>query len=299
MSDTSTTTPLPSGGRSWLFVPGNNPKYLAKARDCDASVLLVDLEDGVLPENKQQARTMVREFVAGPSTPLRFVRVNAVETGMLDDDLDAVVVPGISGICLPKVDSPRDIEALSAQLDALERDRGMDPGSVRILAAVESARSLLAAPAIASADPRVIGLIFGAEDFALDLGLLTNRQFEAADLGYARSAIVVAAVSAGVASVDGVYPKLDSEDGLLAEARRSRDLGFTGKSTFSPRQLPLIHSVFQPDVDEVDYSRRVVAAFEHAATQASGSAIVDGQLVDLPIVMRARRVLALAGPVAT
>jgi citrate lyase subunit beta/citryl-CoA lyase len=285
--------------RSWLFVPGNSVRYLEKALACEADVLLVDLEDGVQPTEKEAARDRVAEYLSTATDKVRFVRVNAEGTGLLAGDLDAVVLPGIAGICLPKAESTADVDQLSARIDELEHERGIDTGSVRILAAIESARGLLAAPAIAAANPRIAGLMFGAEDFALDLGLLANRQQEAANLSFARSSIVVAAVSAGVIAVDGVFPRLDDESGLIADTRRSRDLGFSGKATFSPRQLPLIHSVFQPASEEIDFSRRVVAAFEAALEHSAGAAIVDGQLVDLPIVMRARRVLHLASAVDT
>jgi citrate lyase subunit beta/citryl-CoA lyase len=277
-----------------LFVPGNSARYLEKARTCEADVLLVDLEDGVPPVEKVPSRSRVADYLAAEGDNVRFVRVNASSTGLLAGDLESVVVNGLAGICLPKVESVIDVDRLSARLDELERERGIDAGSVKILAAIESARGLLAAAAIAAANDRMAGLMFGAEDYALDLGLRTNRQHEAADLSFARSSIVVAAASAGVMSVDGVYPRLDDEAGLIADTRRTRDLGFTGKSTFSPRQLPLIHSVFQPDPDEIDFSRRVVAAFDTALANSAGSSIVDGQLIDLPIVMRARRVLRLA-----
>jgi citrate lyase subunit beta / citryl-CoA lyase len=284
-------TVIKSPGRSWLFVPGNNERYMAKAAGCEADVLLLDVEDGVPADDKQRARKMVAACLATPSGKVRFVRVNAWSTGLLPDDLDAIVRPGLDGVCLPKVESPADVLKLAARLAELETTRGLQSGSIRILAAIESARGLLAAYDIAAAHPRVAGLMFGAEDFALDLGLPTNRQHEAADLTYARSALVVAATAAGVMSIDGVYPHLADEDGLRADTRRSVNHGFSGKSTFSPRQLPIIHAVLQPEADEVDFSRRVVIAYDAAAAASAGSAVVDGQLVDLPIVQRARRVL--------
>lgn len=284
-------TAMRSPGRSWLFVPGNNERYLAKANQCEADVLLLDLEDGVPPDDKQRGREMVAAYLATPSDKVRFVRVNALPTGLLPGDLEAVVRPGLDGVCLPKAESASDVLTLADRLDRLETRRGLPPGSTRILAAIESARGLLAAYDIGAAHPRVVGLMFGAEDFALDLGLVTNRQHEAADLTYARSALVVAATAAGVMSVDGVYPHLADEDGLRADTRRCLNHGFSGKSTFSPRQLPTIHSVFKPEPDELDFSRRVIAAFDAAVAKSTGSAVVDGQLVDRPIVLRAHRVL--------
>lgn len=280
-----------SPGRSWLFVPGNNEHYLIKSAESEADALLLDLEDGVPAGEKERGREMIAASLATPSGKVRFVRVTAWPTGQLPDDLNAVVWTGLDGICLPKAESSAQILKLADRLAALESARGLVPGSVRILAAIESARGLLAAYDIASAHPRVAALMFGAEDFALDLGLLTNREHEAADLSYARSALVVAATAAGVLSIDGVYPHLKDVEGLRADARRSLNYGFSGKSTFSPRQLTVIHEVFRPSSDEVDFSRRVITAFDAAAAESAGSAVVDGQLVDLPIMLRARRVL--------
>jgi citrate lyase subunit beta / citryl-CoA lyase len=285
--------------RSWMFVPGSNPRFLAKAPTSGADALLVDLEDGVPPAEKAGARELVRAFLTEPAWSSdatacrRFVRTNSAGSGLLADDLAAVAVPGLEGVCLPKTESPDDVERLCAQLDELERDRGLAVGSIKVLAAIESARALLAAPQIA-AGPRVIGLIFGAEDFAFDLGMRTDRRAEAADLSYARSAVVVAAASAGALSVDGVFPRLDDEAGLVDDVHRSRDLGFSGKSTFNPRQVATINAIFRPGPEDVEFSRAVVEEFARAVAEGAGAAVVRGQLVDRPIALRAERVLRAA-----
>ena len=281
--------------RSWMFVPGNKERYLEKAAHSEVDCVLLDLEDGVLPDSKPDARVMVARALAGTFLPQRYVRVNAVPTSWHKDDLDAVVVPGLDGICLSKCESPLEVELLASRLARLEEERGIAPGHVKILAAIESAGGLLAAPDIARGDARVTGLIFGAEDFALDLGLGTAREAEAAELLYARSAIVIAAGAAHVASVDGVFPDLDNEEGMEADTLRARRLGFSAKSTFNPRQVAVINRIFSPRPDEIAYARKVVAAFEDAERRGDASVAVGGQLVDRPIVMRAQRLLELAG----
>lgn len=281
--------------RSWMFVPGNKARYLEKAAESEVDCVLLDLEDGVLPDQKVVAREMVASCMTTSFRPQRYVRVNAVATTWHRDDLEAVVLPGIDGICLSKCEGPGEVELLSSRLSRLEAERSIPEGSVRILAAIESAAGLLAAAEIARGGPRVVGLIFGAEDFALDLGLGTAREAEAAELLYARSSIVVAAGAAHVASVDGVFPDLDDEKGMEDDALRARRLGFSGKSTFNPRQVELINRVFSPRPDEVAYAQKVVAAFEEAERRGDASVAVGGQLVDRPIVMRAQRILALAG----
>jgi citrate lyase subunit beta / citryl-CoA lyase len=280
--------------RSWMFVPGNNPRYLTKASQSIADAVLLDLEDGVPPADKETARGMVADVLVVPDfLPQRFVRLNAVSTPWFDDDLAALVPSAPAGFCVPKVDTPDVVHEVSAKISKLEAEAGLAAGSVRLVAAIESAISLVNAPAIAAADPRLVGIMFGAEDYALNLGLGTVRKREAAELIYARSAIVVAAASADIDSIDGVFPDLDDPEGMLNDIQRSRDLGFSGKSTFNPRQLEDVNRIFSPQPDEIEYASRVVAAFDEAQARGDGSVAVGGQLVDLPIVLRARRLLEI------
>ena len=280
--------------RSWMFVPGNSNRYQTKAAQSSADAVFLDLEDGVPPADKEAARGQVAETLQWEEfKPRRFVRLNAVDTPWFDDDLAALSVVAPDGFCLPKVDVPEVVRSVSERIAKLEQDAGLAVGSIKLVPAIESARSIINAPAIAAADDRVVGIMFGAEDYALNLGLGTVRKREASELTYARSAIVNAAAAAEVDSIDGVFPDLDDPDGMLADIQRSRDLGFTGKSTFNPRQLDDINRLFNPQPDELEYAQRVVAAFDEAQARGDGSVAVGGQLVDLPIVMRAQRLLEL------
>ena len=290
--------------RSWMFVPGNRQRFLDKALATgeDASgvdAVFLDLEDGVPFAEKPMARELIPAALRRPpGGPMRLVRLNAIGTDAFQLDLEQVLVPGIDGVCAPKVEHPDTIAELSQALAAYETGAQLPPGTVRIVAAIESATGLLAAPAIAAADPRMVAVMFGAEDFALDLGLGTEREGEARELQYARSAIVIAAAAARIISIDGVFPNLDDEEGLVRDVVQARRLGFTAKSTFNPRQIELINRVFSPSPDEVEYARKVTAAFEAAQARGDGSVAVGGQLVDRPIVLRAQRILELAAHVA-
>lgn len=279
--------------RSWMFVPGNKERFLRKTETLPLDVALFDLEDGVLPSEKAAARGMVATLLAQPwqGRAQRYVRVNAITTPWFREDLEAIVRPGLQGICLTKVESVRDVQVAADLLAALEQRAGMVHGTVRIVAAIESARALIAAPEIARADARLVALIFGAEDYALDVGLPALREGEALRLVYARSAIVNAAVAARILAIDGVYPDLENDAGCSADMQLARELGFAAKSTFNPRQLAQINAVFAPTPAEVDYARSVVAAFEAARARGDASVAVRGQLVDLPILMRAQRVV--------
>jgi citrate lyase subunit beta/citryl-CoA lyase len=279
-----------------MFVPGNRDRFIQKAKSSSADGVFLDIEDGVLPAEKQDARRMVaaalREEWKGPQ---RYVRVNALSTPWLKPDLEAVIGPGIDGICLTKVVTPQDIQEVSSLIEALERKQGLEGGKVRILAAIESARGLVNAVAIADADRRVVGLMFGAEDYALDLSLGTRREKEAAELIYARSCIVNAAAAANILSIDGVFPNLDDPEGLVADVQQARRLGFTSKSTFNPRQIDIINQVFSPQPDEIEYARKIAAGFREAEARGDASVAVGGQLVDRPIVLRALRMLEAVG----
>lgn len=291
---TPASTQRPS--RSWMFVPGNKQRFLDKTETLDLDFALFDLEDGVLPAEKPTARKMVAEVLSRPwAGPRRYVRLNAITTPWFEDDLDAVVRPGLEGVCMTKVNSVDELRAGVEAISAREKAAGMEAGTVRIVAAIESARGLLAAPAIAAADPRIIGLIFGAEDYALDLGLGAHRVAEASELLYPRAAIVVAAASAGVLSIDGVFPDLDNPEGCMNDIWQARRLGFTSKSTFNPRQVDMINQIFSPQPDEIEYARKLAKAFDEATARGDASVAVGGQLVDLPILMRALRVLETVG----
>lgn len=282
--------------RSWLFVPGNKRRMVEKAAGLDVDAVMLDIEDGVPAEEKELARAQIAQTlrVRAAGGPARYVRLNAVGHARMEADLDAVLRPGLEGLALPKVESPEEVELVSGILDAREDAAGLAPGKTRLLIAIESPRGLFRAPAIAAASPRVVGVMFGAEDFGRELGLPMVREGEARELIYARSALVSAAAAAHVQAVDGVWPDIADEDGLWASARQARRLGFSGKSLFHPSQIEAVNTVFSPSPEEVDYCRRVVEAFDEAVARGDGSIAFGGQLIDLPIVERARRTLALA-----
>jgi citrate lyase subunit beta/citryl-CoA lyase len=279
--------------RSYMFVPGNSEKMLTKAIGLqNLDLAMFDLEDGVPPSQKDDARELVATMLGrAPGGPVRFVRINAIGTDRMEADLRAVLVPGVQGLALPKVEDAGQVLLVDRILGEREPSLGIAAGSVQLLVAIESARGLLNAPSIAACSPRVLGLMFGAEDYGLDLGLPTNREGEARELLYARSAMAVAAASAHVQSVDGVWPEIHDFDGLRRDAVQARRLGFSGKSTFHPGQIDILNEIFSPTEADLDYARRVVEAFDVAQAAGHGSVAFGGQLIDLPIVERARRVL--------
>jgi len=280
--------------RSLLFVPGHRSEMVAKAARYGADAIILDLEDGVAPDAKGRARqgiaaALERGFPDG--LPV-FVRVNAVLSGLLEEDLGAAIRPRVDGVCLPKCDTPEQAQALDAHLEGLEDRWGVARGRTKLIPMIESAQGVLNAAAIGRAGDRVIALGFGAEDFTADIGVAHAR--EGGGVEYARAAVSLAAHAGRVEPLDGIYANFKDVAGLEADTRSARAMGYTGKMVIHPAQIDPVHAVFAPSAAEVDHARRVVAAFEGARAAGEGVAVVDGAMVDRPVVLRAQRILAIA-----
>jgi len=287
--------------RSLMFVPAHRPRMVERAlgqgefEPSALDVAILDLEDGVPADEKDRARAAVAAVLAlpaGDAGPARYVRVNS-DLEARDVDLVAAVRPGVDGIVAPKIDRADEVASLARDLDEREDGMGFARGSIRIIASIESARGLLEAHAIAACSDRVVALLFGAEDFARDLSLPIEREAEASELLYARSAVVVAAVAARCQAIDGIWPDVTDNDGLRRDSMQARRLGFSGKSLIHPGQIDAINDVFSPSAEEVSHARRVIDAFEGARLKGLGAVALDGKLLDQPIVERARRTLLL------
>ncbi|MGA7912145.1 MAG: CoA ester lyase [Candidatus Dormiibacterota bacterium] len=258
--------------RSWLFAPGHDSKLLTKVFDCGADEVLLDLEDAVPPQKKARARQMVAEIAAVKRC---WVRVNRPSTDECAIDL-AVLEGKVAGFRLPKVESAADVAWVASRA----------PG-MRLDCSIESARGVLNAYEIASA-PGCALLSYGGIDLASDLGIGWGE----ADLGYAKSAIAVAARAAGKPPPsDGIHPRLNDDEGLRRECEAARTLGFFGKSAIHPRQVPVINEAFTPTQAELAWAERVLAAFE--ASGGAATRLDDGEFVDLPVAERARRLKGL------
>lgn len=290
--------------RSWMFVPGNRQRMLEKSLGVAVDAVMMDIEDGVAPAEKDAARKQIAACLddvaarmkkdAKLRTPARYVRINAVGHERMRDDLALVLRQGLEGLVVPKVETSDQVKTVEQILDQQEPKLGLGRGSVRLLVAIESPKGLFNAYAIASSSPRVVGLLFGAEDFSRELSLPLRRDGEARDLIYARSALVTAAACAHVQAVDGVWPDLQDTEGLKKFAAQSRRLGFSGMSLIHPAQVDIVNGAFTPAADEIDYALSVLKAFDEARTRGEGAVAFGGQLLDLPIVDRARQTLSLA-----
>jgi citrate lyase subunit beta/citryl-CoA lyase len=280
--------------RSLLFSPGQRERMIDKALGTDADAVILDLEDGVPPAEKDVARERVAVAISrprSPSTALRLVRVNPAATGRLNEDLSAVVGIGLDAILLPKVECPEEIQSLDRAVGGLEARTGLESGSVAIVAAIESARGINKAVDILCASERLAAAMFGAEDLALDLGLPVRRRGAGQEMLHARSTLVLAAAIGRVQPLDQVWLDFRDFDGLRAEAIAGRDMGFAGKCLIHPGQIAIVNEVFSPSREDVELAQRVVAAFEEAKAAGIGAVMLGGQLVELPIVERARQTL--------
>ena len=259
--------------RSYLFAPGHNAKLLGRVFGAGADAVMLDLEDAVPPDAKATARAMVAEALADHPA---WVRVNAARTEWCEADLAAVGTRAF-GIRIPKAESADDVRWVAERA----------PGKP-IICAIESARGVLAAAEIAAV-PGVRHLAMGGVDLQNDLNA-GNGNLQTL---YVRSHLVVVSRAAGLEPpIDSVYPSLEDEAGLREQATFARSLGFFGKSAIHPRQLPVLHEVFTPSEQELDWAREVVAAFEAAGGAALQ--LPGGEFVDLPVAQRARRLLELA-----
>jgi citrate lyase subunit beta/citryl-CoA lyase len=286
--------------RSALFVPGDSTAKLAKSLGSGADALILDLEDSVAAERKQAARATALAFLedAGKRRPrpVLMVRVNALETGLTDADLDAIVAGRPDAIMLPKAEGGTAVAHLDAKLTAREAIHGLPDGEIRIVAlATETASALFVAGTYGGASPRLTGLSWGAEDLSADLGAETNRDAEwrfTEPFRFARNLCLAAAAAAKIQAIDTVFVDFRDLAGLKREAEEARRDGFTAKLAIHPAQVATINAVFTPSPAAIAKARAVIAAF--AAQPGAGVVGIDGIMFDRPHLERAKQLLARA-----
>jgi citrate lyase subunit beta/citryl-CoA lyase len=280
--------------RSLIFVPGIRENMIEKARGFAADVIVLDLEDSVPPAEKEQARQIVRRAVPALAAlgHTVHVRVNPVGSGLVGDDLAAVVCPELSGVNLPKVESAQDIRDIDVLMREQELERGVKPGAAALIPAIESARGVLRCEEICRASTRLTAVTLGADDYTADLGV--HRTREGRELDYARQVMAVCARAADILALDTPFADFRDEEGLVRESEWVRSLGFKGKYLIHPGQIGPVNRVFRPSEEEVAYARRIVEAFEEAVAQGHAAVQVEGRMVDTPVAKRARSLIELA-----
>ncbi|SEJ83374.1 (3S)-malyl-CoA thioesterase [Marinovum algicola] len=283
-----------------LFVPADSEKKFDKARGLGADGLILDLEDSVAPAQKAAARETLAGWIDahnGPRDWSFFVRVNPFDTGLTEDDLKAIVRPGLDGIMLPKANGAEDLQRLSDLLDPLEAAAGMEKNQIKVVVvATETAAAMFNLGSYAPAHPRLAALTWGAEDLGAVVGSTSNKEADGnwtQPYQLARSLCLFAAANAGVQALDTLYGDFRDPDGLTASCKVSRRDGFLGRLAIHPAQVAGIQAAFAPSDEDVALARRIVAAFEE--NPDLGTIGIDGKMYDIPHLKTARRTLAAIG----
>lgn len=280
--------------RSLLYIPGNNPGMIQNSAIYGADGVLLDLEDSISIAEKDSARKLVKYALKTLDfgSVERVVRINGADTPFFLADLEEIVPARPDAVRIPKIESPDDVRAADEVISRIEEENGLEPGSVRIHAMLETARAIVDAPAIAASSKRLIGLTIGGQDLAADIGVRVTR--EGTELLYARGAVVMAAKAFGLLAFDTVYTDIDDEAGLREQAKLAVSLGFSGKAAIHPSQIAIIHEAFTPPAKEVRRAARIVRGAREAEERGLGVVAVDGRMVDAPVVAQALRTLELA-----
>jgi citrate lyase subunit beta/citryl-CoA lyase len=223
------------------------------------------------------------------------VRCNGLDTGLTRDELAAVIGPDLYGVSVGKTDSPWDIREIDRIIGPWEAAAGLEPGSIKLIPWIESARAVMNAQPMASASPRIIAIAFGAEDYTVDMGL--QRTDSGQEVYLPRGTTAIAARAAGVASLDSPFVAFRNPEGLQEDCAAARQLGYTGKFAIHPAQIETINQTFSPHPEDVAYARRVMEAWNRAEAAGRGSLDLDGKMVDVPVVKRAQNLLALVAAI--
>ncbi len=286
--------------RSLLFVPADSPKKLDKAMTSGADALIVDLEDSIALEGKARARdsaaAFLKEVMAGTSRPYVLVRINGLQTGLTDADLDAIAPAKPDAIMLPKAEGGASVVHADAKLAVREAMAGLSDGHIKILPiATETAAAMFLAGTFAGSSARLIGLTWGAEDLSAELGAQANRDAQGNFLDpyrLARALCIAGAAAASIPAIDTVYVDFRNSDGFRRECEDGCRDGFTGKMAIHPAQVPIINDVFTPSPSAVAHARAVIDAF--AASPGAGVVGIGGVMYDRPHFVRAKQLLARA-----
>ncbi len=280
--------------RSMLYVPGNMPSMLQNIPIFESDGVMIDLEDAVPLSEKDAARILVRKFLDSHTEHNKeiLVRINALDTKWGEDDLRAVLPALPDGIRLPMADTPEVVETLDTMLTEFEEELSLPIGRFSILPSIETAEGVINCIKIAKSSKRLIGLAFGAEDYTANLEIERTKGGE--ELFAARTRVVWACKAAGIQAIDTIFADAGDMEGLRRETELVKTLGFSGKSLVNPRQIDVIHEVFAPKPDEVDYALQVIEAIQRAREMGTGVISLGGKMVDAPVVKRAVRTLKTA-----
>ncbi len=264
--------------RSLIFVPGNNSRFIEKAKKLQADIVCFDLEDSVPDNEKANARKLIKSALKSRKSYRSsiFVRTNSPASGKIASDLKEVVQKGINGIVIPKVNNAKDMKKIGKILSGLEKTRKLKP--IKIIPSIESAEGLVNTFNITSFGKRVSAVVFGVFDLLNDLGIEYTKEPEGAK--YSRAKIPVDAHAAGVAAIDAIWQDLKDSKGFEKDCKIGKSLGYSGKSIIHPNQIPVVHKLFHPNKSEILWAEKVSKTYLKSTKKGKGATTVDGKMID-------------------
>jgi len=277
--------------RSLIFVPGNNSRFLEKAKKLQADIVCFDLEDSVPDNEKVNARKLIKSALKSRKSyeSSIFVRTNSPTSGKIQSDLKEIVQKGIDGIVIPKVNNIKDMKKIEKILSVLEKSRKLKP--IQIIPSIESAEGVVNTFSIASFGKRVSAVVFGVFDLLNDLGVEYTKESEGAK--YSRTKIPVDAHAAGVAVIDAIWQDLKDSKGLEKDCKIGKSLGYTGKSIIHPDQISVVHKLFHPNKSEILWAEKVCKIYLQSTKKGKGATTVDGKMIDEVHFKQAKALLEL------
>jgi len=282
--------------RSLVFVPGNNPRFLEKAKSLPADIVCFDLEDSVPDKEKKKARVLIKNILKqrskysleGPDGV--FVRTNSPESGLVEADLKEIVQKGINGIVIPKVNSAKELKKIEKIISSLEKKRKIK--GIRLMPSIESALGVVNCYEIASSSKRIDALVFGIFDLLNDMGIEYTKG-NPRGAKYSRYKVPVAATAAGVVAIDGIWQDLKDNSGFVKDCQIGKSLGYAGKSVIHPDQIKTVHKIFHPSKPEFAWAKKVCNVYEKSTKKGKGATVVEGKMIDEVHYKRAKALLEI------
>ena len=277
--------------RSLIFVPGNNPRFLEKAKTLKADIVCFDLEDSVPDNEKKNARKLIKSALKDRKSyeSSIFVRTNSPSSGKIPDDLKEIIQKGIDGIVIPKVNNVSEMKNIEKNISKLEKSRKLK--IIQVIPSIESAEGVVNTYNIASFSKRVSAIVFGVFDLLNDLGIEYTKNPEGGK--YSRTKIPVDAKAAGVASIDAIWQDLEDLKGLKKDCKIGKNLGYSGKSIIHPDQIDVVHKLFHPNKAEIQWAKKVCNVYLKSSKMGKGATTVDGKMIDEVHYKQAKAVLDL------
>ncbi|QDI89067.1 CoA ester lyase [Candidatus Nitrosopumilus sp. SW] len=277
--------------RSLIFVPGNNPRFLEKAKNLQADIVCFDLEDSVPDNEKTNARKLIKSALKSRKSYQSsiFVRTNSPLSGKIPTDLKEIVQKGIDGIVIPKVNNEKELKKIEKIISGLEKTRKLKP--IQIIPSIESAEGVVNTFQIASSSKRVVAVVFGVFDLLNDIGVEYTKDAEGAK--YSRRKIPIDAHAAGVSAIDAIWQDLKDSKGLEKDCKIGKSLGYSGKSIIHPDHISITHKLFHPNKSEIEWAEKVCKTYLESTKKGKGATTVEGKMIDEVHFKQAKALLEL------